>query len=97
MSDTNPLEYRVGVTVEDEHDQNRTNTRRLAPRNAEGNNSANFQAVAEKFCTLSSIEHAADEGANSQAIRSIKRRKRSKKAVTPGFPNRNSPFAFATG
>ncbi|CAN7563166.1 hypothetical protein [Caballeronia sp. LjRoot31] len=37
MSDTNPLEYRVGVAVEDEQDQNRTNYRRPAPRSATGN------------------------------------------------------------
>jgi hypothetical protein len=37
ISDTNPLEYRVGVTVDDEPDQNRTNSRRPAPRSATGN------------------------------------------------------------
>jgi len=37
LSDTNPLEYRVGVTVDDEQDQNRTNSRQPAPRSATGN------------------------------------------------------------
>ena len=45
ISDTNPLEYRVGVTVDDEPDQNRTNSRRPAPRSATGN-SEQLQAIA---------------------------------------------------
>ena len=56
MFDINPLEYRVGVTVEAEQDQKRTNTRRHAQHRA---TTRNFPVVAEKYWTLSCIEPAA--------------------------------------
>jgi hypothetical protein len=53
--------------------------------------------VAEKSCALSCIGHAVDGVRKFPSNPPFKWRERSKKAAPPGFPNRNSLFAFATG
>jgi hypothetical protein len=103
MFNTNPLEYRVGVTVEARQDQNRKNSRWPAPHCAvrcDAHHRAttrNFPVVAEKSCALSCIEHAVGVMREFPGNPPFKWRRKSKRAATPGFPNRNSPFALATG
>ncbi|WP_031360913.1 hypothetical protein [Caballeronia sordidicola] len=103
MFNTNPLEYRVGVTVEAEQDQNWKISRWPAPRCAVRCDThyrattRNFPVIAEKSCTLSCIEHAVSGMREFPGNPPFKWRKRSKKAAPPGFPNRNSTFALATG
>ena len=89
MFDINPLEYRVGVTVEAEQDQKRTNTRRHAQHRP---TTRNFPVVAEKYWTLGCIKPAVDGVREFPGNPLIAWHEKSKKAAPPGFPNQNSLF-----
>ncbi|MGX7001550.1 hypothetical protein [Caballeronia sp. KNU42] len=86
----------MGVTVEAEQDQNRKKLP-LAGAAQRQATTRNFPVIAEKPCRLNCIELAVGGMRKSRGNPPIKWRKRSKKAATPGFPNRNSPLASATG